>query len=151
MSSIISTVTILIEYYYCVAWTEGVAAQRERLAFWPGSPVWGPSPVRKSTGCAAVIISRCLRDDSQWLEKEGTIGNVWVRTRWWAGSWALFPRSLSSGWLVRQKQPGLFPMFWSLVGWAGGVAGPWANEHASGQRWVGHQWAERSEGQGVMG
>lgn len=38
-----------------------------------------------------------------------------------------------------------------LVGRAEGVAGPWANERASGQRWVGHQWAERSEGQGVMG
>lgn len=31
------------------------------------------------------------------------------------------------------------------------MAGLWANEHASRQRWVGHQWAERSEGQGGHG
>lgn len=28
---------------------------------------------------------------------------------------------------------------------------PWANERSGGQRWVGHQWAERSEGQGGHG
>lgn len=61
--------------------------------------------------------------------------------------------SLSSGWLVRQKQPGLFPMCWS--GWlsCGEVAGPWANEHASGAEMGGSSVGgkvRRSRGHGLV-
>lgn len=53
------------------------------------------------------------------------------------------------GWLDRSSRdvPNVLVLLAELREWRG----PWANEHASGQRWVGHQWAERSEGQGVMG
>lgn len=53
------------------------------------------------------------------------------------------------GWLDRSCRvvPNVLVSGWLRLG----VAGPLANERASGQRWVGHQWAERSEGQRVMG
>lgn len=83
---------------------------------------------------------------------EGTLGKV--RTCWMGGvlRGGLFPQSLSSGWLVRQKQPGCSQRagLWlaELGEWWG--RGPMSTP-AGRQRWVGHQWAERSEGQGVMG
>ena len=48
---------------------------------------------------------------------------------------------MSPGWLVRQRQR-LFTQCWSLVDWAGARVQPRAKV-----RWMGHQWAERSEGQ----
>lgn len=54
------------------------------------------------------------------------------------------------GWLDRSSR--VVPNV-PVSGWLsrGSGGGPWANEHASGQRWVGHQWAEMSEGQGGHG
>lgn len=85
ISTIISIVTmLLIEYYYCIAWTEGVAAQRKSLAQ-PGSPVWGPVPSNILVmQPLQIVILRCLRFSETGfglLEKEGTFGKVWVRTR----------------------------------------------------------------------